>query len=74
MNKLEKFENLQYETYKSLYLTFFGLAIVAIMAHIQASEIYKIILSFVIFIFSLVAIISLGLFFKFYQKLRKRYS
>jgi len=74
MSKKEKFEKLQYETYKSIYLTFVALMIVVIIANTQVSEDYKFILSIFIILFSLASILSFGLFFKFYKKLRNRYS
>ena len=70
----EKFERLQYETYKAIYLSFIAFGVACLIAISQTSGTANIVLKIFNLIFWVIAFISLGLFFKFYAKLRERYT
>jgi len=73
MNKQEKFEQLQYETYKTALFGCFALAIASAVGYDQTTSL-KTMFSWFFFLFSLATCLSLYLFIIFYKKLRLRYG
>ena len=74
IKKYEQFEKLEYDTYKSIYLTFIAGGVATLIAFSNSEGNTKIFLNFLSLLLFFVSIVSLFLFFKFYFKLRNRYS
>ena len=70
----EKFDKLQYDTYRAIALSMIALAIATLIGAGKSSGSLQLFLKILSLMFFIANLLSLGLFFKFYARLRRRYS